>query len=563
AVSMAVGLLVTPALALMLLPGGKAEPAASVPTRRLRERVSARSVGKTGRAFAVMVGAFVLGIAVVPFLSVSSRPSLNERELLVDVAAEPGTSLPRMTELVDTAVAEVGAVPGVESVGAHVGRAITSDQRGNVNVGELWVSLEDDADVGRTREAVERALDGQDGITPTVHTYTEARVAETLRTPNSSEAVVRVYGEDREVLRDKAEEVRDALSGVDGVEQAEVRYQPEEPTIEVEVDLERAQAYGIKPGDARRSAAALLSGITVGNLYEDQKVFDVVVWGKPEIRETVEDVKNLTVETPGGTRARLGDVASVRVAPNLTSIRHESTFTYLDVVARVRGGDVDAVAPDIRQAVAQVEFPLEHNAKLLGTYLEANAARAPVFWGTVAAAAAIFLLLQAAFSSWRLASLVFLTMPMALAGGLLATLFAGGTVTLGTVVGLVAVLGLAARNALVLIRRYQDLQWKEGRPFGTDLVVEGTRDRIVPMLTSGVAAGLLQVPFVVAGGAAGFELIRPMAVAVLGGLAGVTLYSLVVVPALYLRFGSVRQPDTAAEELPVITIPDLDQAART
>ena len=207
-------------------------------------------------------------------------------------------------------------------------------------------------------------------------------------------------------------------------------------------------------------------------------------------------------------------------------------------------------------AIEHVEFPLEHHAEVLGGFTEDAAARSRVIAVAVAAAIAIFLLLQAAFASWRLAALSFVALPMALAGGAVAALIAGGEVTLGSVAGFVAVLALAARSVVVLIRHYQQLQ-HDGEPFGADLVVSGTRDRLAPILMSALGSAVVFIPFAVSGGSAGFEIVGPMSVVILGGLITTTLLNLVVVPALYLRFGFVAEPDTSAEDL-FVKIPDVD-----
>ena len=246
----------------------------------------------------------------------------------------------------------------------------------------------------------------------------------------------------------------------------------------------------------------------------------------------------------------------MRVVPNPALIRHESVESYVDVGATVSGRDVGAVAGDVESALAQVEFPLEHHAEVLGDFAEDGAARSRVIAVAVAALIGIFLLLQAAFASWRLAILALLALPMALSGGVLAALITGGDITLGSVAGLVAVLGLAVRGVVVLIRHLLGLQ-RDGVEFGPDLVVGGTKDRLTPILMSALASAVVFIPFAVSGGSAGFEVVGPLAVVVLGGLVTTTLMNLMVVPAMYLRFGRVAEPDTSAEDL-FVKVPEID-----
>ncbi|HEV2906342.1 MAG TPA: efflux RND transporter permease subunit, partial [Actinomycetota bacterium] len=267
---------------------------------------------------------------------------------------------------------------------------------------------------------------------------------------------------------------------------------------------------------------------------------------------------DLLIDTPEGGHVRIGNVANVTTVENPAVIRHESVATYVDVSANIEDRDGAAVAADIERALQKVQFPLEHHAELLGGLADQEAARSRVITVTIAAALGIFLLLQAAFASWRLAAIAFLILPMALAGSAVAALLAGGTVSLGSIAGFVAVLGIAARGTLVLIRHYQELE-RNGQTFGPELVISGTRDRVAPIVMTTLATAVALLSFAFASGA-GFEIVRPMVIVILGGLVTSTLLNLVVVPALYLRYGFVREPDTTSVEL-VVTLPEIEPVA--
>jgi CzcA family heavy metal efflux pump len=556
--SIVVAVTVTPALGMMLLGDVTRERREAPIARWLRgryDRVATGIVPKAGPAFAVF-GVFLLaGLVALPFLDQSMRPVLQERDVVVRLAAAPGTSLQRMDAITAQAVEELRSLPGIEDVGAHVGRAVQSDQIVNVNSAEVWVSVDGSADYDDTIGAIESVAGGLPDVTNDVLTYSEQRITDVLGR-GSDEIVVRVYGQNQDVLEAKAEEVRAAIAGIDGIENAQADLPADEPTIEVEPNIEKAESVGLAPGDVRRAATTLLSGLVVGNLFEEQKVFDVAVWGAPEIRESEADVENLLIDTPADGLVPLGQIADVRIVPNEAAIRHESVESYVDVGAGVSGRDVGAVAGDVEAALAQITFPLEHHAKVLGGFEEDAAARSRVIAIAVAALIGIFLLLQAAFASWRLALLAFLALPMALAGGAVAMLLDGGDVTLGSVAGFVAVLGLAVRAVVVLIRHYQELQ-REGESFGADLVIQGTRERLLPILTTALASAVVLIPFVVSGGSAGFEIVGPMSGVILGGLVTTTLLTLVVIPAVYLRFGYVAELDASAEDL-FVKMPDVD-----
>jgi Cu/Ag efflux pump CusA len=556
--SIAVAVTVTPALGMMLFGNTSRERRESPVAgwfRRGYDGVASRLVPRIGTAVVVFVIFVAAGLVAIPFLDQSMRPVLKERDVVVRLDAPPGLSLPRMDEITAQAVEQLRSMSEIADVGAHVGRAIQSDQIVNVNSAEVWVSIDPSADYDETIASIESVARDLPDVSSDVSTYSEQRVTEVLGGAER-EIVVRIYGQDQQILEAKAEEVGSAIAGIDGLEDVQVDIPPEQPTIEVQPDIAVAQRYGLAPGDIRRAATTLLSGLVVGNLFEEQKVFDVVVWGAPEIREDPADVENLLIATPDGGLVRLGEVADVRVAPNLAVIRHESAESYVDVSASVSGRDVSDVAADVEQALGQVVFPLEHHAEVLGGYAEEGATRSGVMAVAVAALIAVFLLLQAAFASWRLAALAFLALPMALAGAVLAALITGGDVTLGTVAGFVAVFGFAVRGVVILIRHYERLR-RDGEAFGSDLVIRGTRDRLVPVLVTAIASAVVFIPFAVSAGAAGFEIVGPMAAVILGGLVTSTLLTLVVVPAIYLRFGFVEELDTSAEEL-FVRMPDVD-----
>ncbi|ONI74033.1 acriflavin resistance protein [Kribbella sp. ALI-6-A] len=547
AASMLVALVLTPVVAAMLLSGDHREPRRGGVVRKLSDGYDRRAPGLAGRTRSALVVAAVvalIGLAAVPFLDTSMSPALKERDVLVHLEAPAGTSLPKMTELTEQAVESLRSVPGVENAGGQVGRAIASDQIVNVNSGEVWVKVGADAEYDPTLAAIRDAARGITGVRTEVLTYSGERVTDVLDRSRDG-LVVRVYGDDPAQLDRTAEELRGRMAGIDGVTGVTVDRALTEPTVQVQVDLTRAQAAGVKPGDVRRAATALMGGITVGNLFEQQKVFDVVVWGTPAIRQNAAGVENLLIDKPAGGHVRLGDVADVQVVPNQVAIRHEAIAPYLDVVADVGGRDVDAVAGDVREHLGQVQFPLEYHAALLGEYEEEQAAQLRTIAVSVAAAITVLLLLQAAFGSWRLALLAFVALPLTLSGGVVAAVIAGGTFGLGSVAGLLGVFGIASRVIVLLIRRY-----RQETEFGPDGVVRGTRDVLDPTLVTVLAIAAVMVPIVVVGNISGFEIVHAMAVVVLGGLVTTTLVTLFVVPVLYLRFGFASEPDLWSDEQP-------------
>jgi Cu/Ag efflux pump CusA len=288
----------------------------------------------------------------------------------------------------------------------------------------------------------------------------------------------------------------------------------------------------------------VFSGLTVGFLFEEQKMNEVVVWSAPEARHSLSNLSDMWVGRSDRHLVRLGDVATVSVVPTPTVLRHESIAPYVDVVANVAGRDLGSVAKDVDGRLGRIQFPLEHNPQLLGEYAERLNAQQRMFGVSVAVVIGILLLMQACFGSWRLALIAFLALPAAGVGGVLAALAGGGGISLGSMVGFLAVLGIAARNGLLLINHYQCLE-REGMPFGRDLVIRGARERLSPIVASSAAMIAALLPLVFMGKIAGLEVLQPTAIVIIGGLLVSTVITLFVMPALYLLAGSgmAQQPD--------------------
>ena len=328
------------------------------------------------------------------------------------------------------------------------------------------------------------------------------------------------------------------MAKVPGAVDAHVELVEDVPQVEVEVNLETAQRYGIKPGDVRRAAATMVAGEEVGDLFRDGKAYDVQVWTTPSTRNSLSDIRALPIDTPGGGHVRLDAVADVAIKPTPNVIHREAASRSIDIGADVKGRDLGSVAKDVESAVKKVDFPLQYHAEMLGEFKERQATQSRLIGFSIAALIGVFLLLLVSFRSFRLASLGFLTLPSALVGGVLAAFFfSHAIISLGSLVGFFTIFGIAARNKIMLINHYQHLEEHEGETFGPELVLRGARERLSPILMTAMATGLALVPLAVVGTIPGNEIEHPMAVVILGGLVTTTLLNLFIVPSLYLRFG--------------------------
>lgn len=316
----------------------------------------------------------------------------------------------------------------------------------------------------------------------------------------------------------------------------------EEPQVEIEVDLAKAETHQVKPGEVRRQASSLISGIQVGNLYQDQKIFDVVVWGNPEIRTSLTNIRNLLIDTPGG-QVPLSEVAEVRIVPVPTIIRRDSVARFMDVTANVSSGSIAAAAAAIEGKLMGITFPLEHHVELLAEATARAAAGQRTIYFVIAALFGIFLLLQAATRKWSMAALTFATLPMALAGGAVAALLGGGVLTIGALFGFLGVLAIALRNTFALFKHFHHLEREAGQPFSADLISRGAGERFGPIVTTAITTILALAPFIFLGNIAGHEVVRPLAIVMVGGLVTATLFNLLVVPTLYVRFGYATEAE--------------------
>jgi Cu/Ag efflux pump CusA len=548
--SLIVSLSVAPALAVLLLGAASGARRESPVLQRIRGGhksamawfvAKARPLWVTAGVI-VVTAVVVVGLAIAPANADGVLPSFRQRDLLIHWDGAPGVSHPEMTRIVSRAAAELRGISGVRNVGAHVGRAIMSDERANVNTGEIWVSMDAAADYDRTRAAIQATVDGYPGLDRSVTTYPADRIAEVFG-EGERDVMVRVYGQDLPTLEAKAEEVRTSIAGIGGIQSPSVGATVKEPTVQIKVDLDKAAAVGLKAGDVRRAATSLLSGIQVGNLFEEQKVFEVVVWGTPEHRASVDSIRALRIDTPESGLVQLGDIADVSVAAVPSVIAREGVMRYLDVTADVQGRDIGSVLADLRSAVAAVGFELEYHAEISSAALERQDAQTRLLAVGVGGAILMLLLLQAAFGAWRLAFLVLLAMPAAAAGGVLLGLVTGELLTLGALAGFLLVIAITVRHAVALIDRFRRLE-REGTAAGMDVAIAGVQERLVPIVITVLATAVFALPFIVLGDVAGLEILRPMAIFVLGGLVSASLLLLFIVPSIYLLSGPSPESET-------------------
>ena len=545
-----VALTVTPALSFILLRRAPLEKRESVLVRGLHrgyDGLLARLVRAPTPAYVAFAIIALAGVLVVPRLGQELLPNFKERDFLMHWLTKPGTSWPEMDRITIEGSKELRQIPGVRNFGAHIGQALIMDEVVGMYFGENWISVDPSVDYDETVNTIQATVDGYPGLFRDVLTYLKERIREVL-TGTSDAIVVRIFGQDLHTLHEKASELRDEMEKIEGIVGLHVELHEEIPQIEVKVDLNMASAYGLKPGDVRRASARLVAGEEAGDIHIANRTYDVQVWSTPETRHSLTSLQRLPIDYPGGGAVPMSEVADVRVAPTPNVIEREHLKRKIDVSANVRGRDLGSVYADVKAAMARVDFPAEYHPELLGEYTERLEVQSRMFTFAVLAVIVVFLLLHTSFGSARLATISFVLLPAALVGGALGAYLGGGIVSLGSLVGFLTVLGISARNGILMINHFQHLEGEEGVAFGPELVVRGAKERLAPIVMTATTTALALVPLAVAGQIPGNEIEHPMALVILGGLVTSTALNLFVIPPLYLRFGGSSGRDTARLE---------------
>jgi Cu/Ag efflux pump CusA len=542
---------VAPALGLLLLEGRP-------PLHRLGAQLGRELTDRYERLlraalrlpFAALAAVGLIGLAglvAIPFLHRPAAPRFQDRNLVVQWTGPASAGLGEMDRVTGLAVKELRALPGVADVAATLGRAVSGDRIVDPNSGQMFVALKPRADYNATVGQVKQVVQRTPGIDASVSTYETDLQAGVLK-PASDAITVRVYGEDYGELRAIAVRIERRMAVMHGMGAPHIEAPARQPNIEIAVNDDAAHNAGVLPGDARRQASTLVSGLTVGNFFQDQAVFDVVVIGTPAVRSNLDQIGHLLIDNAGGGQVRLSRIARVAVRPDPIDIRHQALSRYVDVVAPVRDGALSSAQAAIEGALARMPMPLTYHAEVLAGTPEDATSHGLFLTFVLATALGVLLLLQAAFASWRLAATVLATLPLALVGGLIVALATGQFSALGADAGLLAVLLFALRHVTMQGAALRRLHSAQGGELRTAHIVRAARTRFAPtmMAISVSAAGL--IPFIALGDIPGNELLHTAAAVTLGGLLSTALWALVLVPALCSYLAPLA-PELAEEPL--------------
>ncbi|MFL5830369.1 MAG: efflux RND transporter permease subunit [Solirubrobacteraceae bacterium] len=500
---------------------------------------------------------FGLAAAIAfPFLNQPSSPQFKDRNVVVQWTGPPGAGLTEMNRITSRVSGSLRALPSVSDVAATLGRATSGDRIVDTNSGQIFVRIKPQADYGRAMSGIRGIVGAIAGVQASVSTY-EGDVQQGVFESPDKQVAVRIYGQDYSRLHALATRLQGLIGRVHGLGPSHVTAPTLEPNVDVTINDAAAHNAGVLPGDARRQASTLVSGLTVGNFFEQQAVFDAVVWSVPSVRSNLESVRNLPIDTAGGGHVPLSSIAKVSVAPGPAEIQHQGLSRYVDVTAPVNDGTVSDAQSAVQRQLSQLSFPLSYHAEVQGTTPLSPTSHLKFLSYGLAALIGILLLLQAAFGSWRLASMFLLALPLALVGGLIVALVSGQDRTLGADVGLLAVFVFAARQGVLQIAQIRRRHAEHGGQLTPAIVSQATHDRLGPALTAVLVSGATMIPFVLVGNVAGNEITHTTAAVILGGLVTATVLNQVLIPVMCLVLGP-KQPANVEEpeaEIDHTTVP--------
>lgn len=482
-------------------------------------------------------------------------PPFREPTALIAMTSAPGTSLKQTTELADVAQNLLLQIPEVEAVGYRAGRAERGDHVVPVSTVEFDVEFNENSARSRSEvmEEIRATMRTIPGTFSAMSTPLADRIGHML-SGVSAKVAVKIYGPELSELRRIGQQITDLAREIPGLEEARAEQQALIPQLRIEVNRQRALAYGITPGALNTQLAALMGGDAVAEVYEGQRIYDLVVRLPKAWRESPDRLANLYLDTQSGSRIPLSAVAEIRQANGPNTILRENTLRRFVVSINPTVTDLNSAVERLQQVVTQqLSLPQGYTISFEGEYQAQQEARRTIAIMCVLILLLIVALLFSYFKSFSFVCVVLTIIPISLIGGVFFTQMTLNTISIATLVGFIAVTGIAARNNIMLLSHYLHLMRQEGECFGREMVIRGTRERLVPILMTAISAGLALIPLVLAADEAGKEILNPVAIVIVGGLISSTLLGLAVTPAIFYAFcqkpaeKSVRLRSAASE----------------
>jgi CzcA family heavy metal efflux pump len=553
--SLVVALTVTPALSLVLLPRAKAasEPPLLRPLQRVYEWLLRRLDERPLLVLVATLAILTAAVWVASGFGGQFLPELRENHFVVHMRGQPGTSLPESMEAGNRVTAKLQANPTVGGVSQQAGRAELGEDTWGPEYSELEVDLRPGTgDAETAQRQIRRDLRNVPGYSFEVMPFLAERIKETL-SGTTGAVVVKVYSDDLAAIDRAATEVARVLNDIPGHDNVLIEPQTGTPELVVRVRTADAARFGLRNAQVLDAVHAALQGANAGQVYDRNRVVDLVVLFHPDARKDADAVANLWIAVPnfkpdpaaGSTepgvtagKVRLAQVADVYLSDGRFLISHENGVRRVAVTCNVRGRDVESFAREAERKVGKLELPPGVYCNFGGEYQAKRTAEQELFLYSAAAGAGILLLLWTAFGSARRLLIVLLNLPFALVGGVAAVYMAGGVLDVGSLIGFVTLFGITLRNGIMMVSHWQHLREEEGMEWGPELVFRGARERLAPVVMTALVTALGLLPIAVGSGEAGREIEGPMALVILGGLVTSTALNLLVLPLVYRRFGN-------------------------
>lgn len=563
--SLLVAITVTPVLCYYLLPAlvaaGRQHDSPLVRwlkrgNQRLLQRAlpQARALVAGGALFLLLLSATMLA------LPRSFLPAFNEGTLTINLLQQPGTALSESDRIGRLAESLLLTIPEVKTVGRRTGRAELDEHAEGVHYSELDVDLapsgRSQADVVAQIRQTLQVLPGSVSIgQPISHRLDH------LLSGVRAQVALKIYGDDLGTLRALAAGLQQQLSQVAGVTDLAIEKQVLVPQVKVQLDLSKAAAYGMAPGQLLQSLAQQTDGLTITQLIDGERRFDLLL-RLPDAARTPEQLSQLLLPSPHGPLP-LSALASVTLSDGPNQINRENNRRRIVISANVAGRELSETVADIRQVLAQYPLPAGYFSALEGQFKAQEEATRLILLLSLVSLLGILLVLYSRYQSWRLSLIIMANVPMALAGGVLALWLTGLPLSVAALVGFVTLAGIASRNGILKISHYVNLCRHEGEVFGQALIIRGALERLTPVLMTALVAAFALLPLLFAADAPGKEILHPVAVVIFSGLLSATLLDTLFTPLLFWLFGqqplarllqSHQQPDTgqAPTEQPVI-----------
>jgi CzcA family heavy metal efflux pump len=539
--SLLVAVTVTPALCHMMLPNDRSlERSREGWLLRSLEGAYGRTLGWVLRRSGVVLGAAVLlligTLAVIPALGSGFLPEFQEGTLTISVVSLPGTALDESDAIGARVERQLLAHPAVVSTSRRTGRADLDEHAQGSNASEIDAQLDlTDRELADVMAEIREDLDGLPGTNVTVGQPIGHRIDHMLSGTRAAVAV-NLFGPDLQELRDVAAEIETVAGTVAGLVDVSVEQQADVPQLQVRADRRVMARYGVTPAAFGEAVDVAFQGEEVSLVREGQRAFDLIVRYADEHRRDADAVGRALITTAAGPAIELSRLATISAARGPNTISRENVQRKIVVSANVAGRDVGGAVEELQSRVAaEVAFPNGYYVQYGGQFESGREATRRITILSLFSFAAIFLIMFREFASARTALMLMVNLPLALTGGVLAVLSIGGTVNVATLVGFITLFGIAVRNGILLVSRYQDLQLA-GVPVA-ESIRRGSMERLSPILMTALTAGLALIPLALGMGEPGKEIQAPLAVVVLGGLLTSTALNMVVVPALFLRYG--------------------------